>query len=162
MSWLAHYCAPWRFVSCFQRMCLWRALQLSRRWRWRRCWRSSRYALCRGWVGLKDKIKLWNIILSNETDFLMYKIVSKNVCTVLEGVVVVVVLVVDEAGSLVVAQPLPPLGTKLTAGSPLLVSLFKLGKLAGGRRAEGTFPKLCIPCLRGKVLFCWCCSKDSP
>ena len=72
----------------------------------------------------------------------------------LEGVVVVAVLVADDAGSLVVAQPLPPLGTKLTAGSPLLVSLFKLGKLAGGRRAEGTFPKLCIPCLRGNVLFC--------
>lgn len=80
-----------------------------------------------------------------------------------EGVldVVVVVLVVG-ADSLVVAQPLPPLGTRLTAGSLLLVSLLKLGRLAGGRRAEGTFPKLCIPCLRGTVFFCCCCSKDSP
>lgn len=83
---------------------------------------------------------------------------------VLSGVlaVVVVVLVVGGETSLVVAQPLPPLGTRLTAGSLLLCSLFKLGKLAGGRRAEGTFPKLCIPYLRGNVLFCCCCSKDSP
>lgn len=28
------------------------------------------------------------------------------------------------------------------------VSVFKEGKLAGGRLAEGTFPRLCIPCLR--------------
>lgn len=68
--------------------------------------------------------------------------------------VVVVVAVVVVVDSLVVAQPLPPLGTRLTAGSLLLCSLFKLGKLAGGRRAEGTFPRLCIPCLRGSVFFC--------
>lgn len=74
---------------------------------------------------------------------------------------VVTVLVVG-AVSLVVAQPLPPLGTRLTAGSPLLVSLLRLGRLAGGRRADGTLPKLCIPCLRGTAFFCWCCSKDSP
>ena len=79
-----------------------------------------------------------------------------------DAVVLVVVIVGDGEGSLVVAQPLPPLGTRLTAGSLLLCSLFKLGKLAGGRRADGTFPKLCIPCLRGNVLFCRCCSKDSP
>lgn len=71
-----------------------------------------------------------------------------------EVATVVVVVVVDDVESLVVAQPLPPLGTRLTAGSLLLVSLFKLGKLAGGRRAEGTFPRLCIPCLRGNVFFC--------
>lgn len=70
------------------------------------------------------------------------------------AVVLGVVLVVTDAGSLVVAHPLPPLGTRLTAGSLLLYSLFKLGKLAGGRRAEGTFPKLCMPCLRGNVFFC--------
>ena len=82
-------------------------------------------------------------------------------CAVEETVVVlsgevatVVVVVVDDVESLVVAQPLPPLGTRLTAGSLLLVSLFKLGRLAGGRRAEGTFPRLCIPCLRGNVFFC--------
>lgn len=66
----------------------------------------------------------------------------------------VVVVVVVDVESLVVAQPLPPLGTRLTAGSLLLCSLFKLGRLAGGRRAEGTFPRLCIPCLRGNVFFC--------
>lgn len=86
-------------------------------------------------------------------------VVSDNGAAV--ALVVVVVLVLGDC-SLVVAQPLPPLGTRLTAGSLLLYSLFKLGKLAGGRRAEGTFPKLCIPCLRGNVLFCWCCSNDSP
>lgn len=69
-------------------------------------------------------------------------------------VATVVVVVVDGVESLVVAQPLPPLGTRLTAGSLLLVSLFRLGRLAGGRRAEGTFPRLCIPCLRGNVFFC--------
>lgn len=69
-------------------------------------------------------------------------------------VATVVVVVVDDVESLVVAQPLPPLGTRLTAGSLLLVSLFRLGRLAGGRRAEGTFPRLCIPCLRGNVFFC--------
>lgn len=73
-----------------------------------------------------------------------------------------VVLLLDDPESLVVAQPLPPLGTILTAGSLLLVSLFKLGKLAGGLRAEGTLPRVCIPCLRGNVFFCWCCSEDSP
>lgn len=59
-------------------------------------------------------------------------------------------------------HPVPPLGTKLTAGSLPLCSLFKLGKFAGGRRAEGTFPKHCMPCLRGSVLFCWDGSNDSP
>lgn len=34
-----------------------------------------------------------------------------------------------------------------------LVSAFNDGKLAGGRRAEGTLPKLCIPCLRGTAFF---------
>lgn len=74
----------------------------------------------------------------------------------LESVAVVdtVVLVLEVPESLVVAQPLPPLGTRLTAGSLLLVSLFKLGKLAGGLRAEGTLPRVCMPCLRGNVFFC--------
>lgn len=70
------------------------------------------------------------------------------------GDVAVLVVCVGDELSLVLAQPLPPLGTRLTAGSLPVCSLFKLGKLAGGRRAEGTFPKLCIPCLRGNVLFC--------
>lgn len=76
--------------------------------------------------------------------------------TVFESVAVVdtVVLVLEDPESLVVAQPLPPLGTRLTAGSLLLVSLFKLGKLAGGLRAEGTLPRVCMPCLRGNVFFC--------
>lgn len=81
----------------------------------------------------------------------VYKITVDVSDAVTAVVVVVVVVVVD---SLVVAQPLPPLGTRLTAGSLLLCSLFKLGRLAGGRRAEGTFPRLCIPCLRGNVFFC--------
>lgn len=42
------------------------------------------------------------------------------------------------------------------------VSAFKDGKLAGGRRADGTFPKLCIPCLRGTAFFCVDGSRDSP
>ena len=80
-----------------------------------------------------------------------------------EGVLAVDVTVfVVGDDSLVVAQPLLLVGTRLTAGSVLLVSLFKLGRLAGARRAEGTFPKLCIPCLRGAVFFCCCCSEDSP
>lgn len=66
----------------------------------------------------------------------------------------VVTVFVADGDSLVVAQPLPPLGTILTAGSLLLVSLLKLGRLAGGRLAEGTFPNVCIPCLRGTVFFC--------
>lgn len=33
------------------------------------------------------------------------------------------------------------------------ISAFRDGRFAGGRRAEGTFPKLCIPCLRGAALF---------
>lgn len=69
-------------------------------------------------------------------------------------VALLAVLVVGVAESLVVAQPLPPLGTRLTAGSLPLCSLFRLGRLAGGRRAEGTFPKLCIPCFLGMVFFC--------
>lgn len=28
------------------------------------------------------------------------------------------------------------------------VSVFKEGKFTGGRRADGTLPRLCIPCLR--------------
>lgn len=35
-----------------------------------------------------------------------------------------------------------------------VVSAFKDGRLAGGRRADGTLPKLCIPCLRGTWFFC--------
>ena len=41
------------------------------------------------------------------------------------------------------------------------VSAFNEGRFAG-LRADGTFPKLCIPCLRGAVLFCVDGSKDSP
>lgn len=84
-----------------------------------------------------------------------YKVKKSLLTVVLSSeVATVVVVVVDDVESLVVAQPLPPLGTRLTAGSLLLVSLFRLGRLAGGRRAEGTFPRLCIPCLRGNVFFC--------
>lgn len=31
----------------------------------------------------------------------------------------------------------------------MFVSAFRDGRLAGGRLAEGTFPNICIPCLRG-------------
>lgn len=41
----------------------------------------------------------------------------------------------------------------VTAAAGVRVSAFNDGKLAGGRRAEGTFPKLCIPCLRGTAFF---------
>lgn len=44
----------------------------------------------------------------------------------------------------------------------VLVSAFNDGKFAGGRRAEGTLPKLCIPCLRGAAFFCVVGSNVSP
>lgn len=44
----------------------------------------------------------------------------------------------------------------------VLVSAFSEGRLAGGRRAEGTFPKLCIPCFRGAAFFCVAGSNVSP
>lgn len=43
-----------------------------------------------------------------------------------------------------------------------VVSAFKDGRLAGGRRADGTLPKLCIPSLRGTWFFCAVGSADSP
>jgi hypothetical protein len=53
-----------------------------------------------------------------------------------------------------------PVGAEVLVG--VLVSAFNDGKLAGGRRAEGTFPKLCIPCLRGTAFFCVAGSDVSP
>uniref|UniRef100_A0A2M4CFC5 Putative secreted protein n=1 Tax=Anopheles marajoara TaxID=58244 RepID=A0A2M4CFC5_9DIPT len=44
----------------------------------------------------------------------------------------------------------------------LPTSAFNEGRFAGARRADGTLPKLCIPCFRGIVLFCVDGSKDSP
>ena len=41
----------------------------------------------------------------------------------------------------------------VTAAAGVSVSAFNDGKFAGGRRADGTFPKLCIPCLRGAAFF---------
>lgn len=60
------------------------------------------------------------------------------------------------------AHPGPPEGTKDTAESFPLCSDFKEGRLAGGRRALGTLPRLCMPCLRVCVLFCCCFSEGSP
>lgn len=51
-------------------------------------------------------------------------------------------------------HPVPPVGTRLTAGSLPLCSDFKLGRLAGGRRAYGNLPRFCMPCLRGSVFLC--------
>lgn len=52
-------------------------------------------------------------------------------------------------------HPAAPAGTRLTAGSFPLFSDFKLGRFAGGRRAVGTLPKLCMPFLvRSCVPFC--------
>ena len=42
------------------------------------------------------------------------------------------------------------------------VSAFNDGKLVGGLRAEGTFPRLCIPCLRGTAFFWAVGSVGSP
>jgi len=90
---------------------------------------------------------------------------------VVEGALVTVAVVdvgtaVDVgAGSVspgLLPHPVPPLGTKLTAGSFPLYSDFRLGKLAGGLRAEGIFPKLCMPWRRDDVLLCWWVSNDSP
>lgn len=44
----------------------------------------------------------------------------------------------------------------------LLVSAFRDGRLAGGRLAEGTLPRICIPCLRGTWFFWADGSLDSP
>lgn len=51
-------------------------------------------------------------------------------------------------------HPAPPEGTRETAASLPVCSDFREGRLAGGRRAVGTLPKLCMPCLRGSVFFC--------
>lgn len=81
------------------------------------------------------------------------------------GVVVVGACVVVGGGPVspgLLPHPVPPLGTKLIAGSFPLNSDFKLGKFAG-RRAEGTFPKVCMPPWRRDVVFlCWFGSEDSP
>lgn len=44
-------------------------------------------------------------------------------------------------------HPGPPGGTNGMDASGPLCSDFKEGKFAGARRALGTFPKLCMPCL---------------
>lgn len=41
-------------------------------------------------------------------------------------------------------------------------SVFREGKFAGGRRAQGTFPKLCMPCLRDNCDFAEEGSEFSP
>jgi hypothetical protein len=50
------------------------------------------------------------------------------------------------------AQPEPPVGTSTTVGSFPPFSDFTLGKLAGARRAVGTFPRLWRPCFCGRFL----------
>lgn len=81
------------------------------------------------------------------------------------GVLVVGACVVVGGGPVspgLLPHPVPPLGTKLIAGSFPLYSDFKLGKFAG-RRAEGTFPKVCMPPWRRDAVFlCWFGSEDSP
>lgn len=42
------------------------------------------------------------------------------------------------------------------------VSAFRDGRFAGGRRADGTFPRLCMPCLRGAAFLVVDGSMDSP
>lgn len=59
-------------------------------------------------------------------------------------------------------HPGPPEGTKDTAASVPLCSDFIEGRLAGGRLALGTLPRLCMPYLNVGVLFCCCFSDDSP
>lgn len=59
-------------------------------------------------------------------------------------------------------HPGPPEGTKDTAASVPLCSDFIEGRLAGGRLALGTLPRLCMPYLKAGVLFCCCFSDDSP
>lgn len=44
-------------------------------------------------------------------------------------------------------HPGAPGGTRGTAASVPLCSAFRDGRLAGARRAFGTFPSNCIPCL---------------
>lgn len=65
---------------------------------------------------------------------------------------------VDDGGGPVspglLPHPVPPLGTKLIAGSFPLYSDFKLGRLAGARRAEGTLPSVCMPWRRDCVFLC--------
>lgn len=52
-------------------------------------------------------------------------------------------------------HPGAPGGTNGTAASLPLCSDFKEGRFAGGRRALGTFPNDCIPCLTYvNELFC--------
>lgn len=48
----------------------------------------------------------------------------------------------------------------LTAGD--VISAFRDGRFAGGRRADGTLPKLCMPCLRGAAFLAADGSMDSP
>ena len=52
------------------------------------------------------------------------------------------------------AHPEEPVGTIAIVGSFPWCSAFKLGRLAGARRAVGIFPRLWSPCFCGMV-FCW-------
>lgn len=73
------------------------------------------------------------------------------------------VVVVDDGVDSCLPHPWAPGGTNGTAVSVPLCSDFKEGKLAGGRRALGTFPNDCIPCLMyDEELFCCCFSGFSP
>ena len=53
--------------------------------------------------------------------------------------------------SLSFVHPEPPEGTSTTVGSFPPFSAFTLGRVAGARRAVGTLPRLCNPCLGGRV-----------
>lgn len=44
----------------------------------------------------------------------------------------------------------------------VVVSAFRDGRFAGGRRADGTLPRLCMPCLRGAAFLAADGSIDSP
>lgn len=57
------------------------------------------------------------------------------------------VVLVEQVVESCLPHPCDPGGTKGTDASVPLCSDFKEGKLAGGRRALGTFPNDCIPCL---------------
>lgn len=62
-------------------------------------------------------------------------------------------LLLRSAAAAVRGSPLSscPVDVKLLLimGVLLVVSAFRDGKFAGGRLADGTFPNICIPCLRG-------------
>lgn len=88
------------------------------------------------------------------TDAVTFVVGDVVAATVFEGVDDGVVAVEVDVFASCLPHPGPPEGTKDTAASLPLCSDFSDGRLAGGLRALGTLPRLCIPCLRGSVLFC--------